>query len=236
MARTMTEIITPKEMAEADRLTIEAGTPGIDLMERAGAAVARAASQLATRGRRILVVCGPGNNGGDGFVAARLLAAQGFDVRLYSLGAKEKLAGDAAIAASQWRGKTERNLPDFSDCDVIVDALFGAGLVRNLDGNARRVVEAINAAQKPVLAVDLPSGIDGATGRVRGAAVRVAATITFCRMKPGHLLIPGRIHAGEVAVADIGIPDRIVSAVAGGVLLNTPKVWIKTYLGVRQSS
>ncbi|MBY0531233.1 MAG: NAD(P)H-hydrate dehydratase [Xanthobacteraceae bacterium] len=224
------EILTPDEMAEADRRMIAAGSPGIELMERAGAAVARVAAERADGGRRIAVVCGPGNNGGDGFVAARLLQEQGFDVRLSLLGAREKLIGDAAIAAWRWRGKVEAfGTNALANSDLIIDALFGAGLSRNLTGDAKRAVEAINATGVPVVAVDLPSGIDGKSGQVRGAAVRAMHTVTFCRMKPAHLLMPGRIHAGKVTVADIGIPDRIVAGVAGGISLNTPEIWIGTY-------
>ena len=226
----MIEILTPKEMAEADRLTIAAGTPGIELMERAGAAVARVAAEEAKSGRRIAIVCGPGNNGGDGFVAARLLAEQGFDVRLSLMGSREKLQGDAAKAATRWSGKIDAFGDDvLAHADLVIDALFGAGLARDLSEEPKRAVEAINTAKIPVVAVDLPSGIDGASGKVRGVAVRAAHTVTFCRMKPAHLLMPGRIHAGKITVVDIGIPDRIVTQVAGGISLNTPDVWIGAY-------
>lgn len=227
----MIEILTPDAMARADRLTIEAGTPGIELMERAGAAVARIATETAANtGRRIVVACGPGNNGGDGFVAARLLAGEGFEVRLLLLAAREQLTGDAALAASRWKGKVETlSASPLSNCDLIVDALFGAGLSRDLSGEAKRAVDAINAANVSVVAVDLPSGIDAASGQVRGVAVRATHTVTFCRMKPAHLLMPGRMHAGRITVADIGIPDRIVREVAGGISLNVPEVWTGTY-------
>jgi hydroxyethylthiazole kinase-like uncharacterized protein yjeF len=226
----MIEILTPKEMADADRRTIEAGTPGIELMERAGAAVARVAAEQTHDGRRIAIVCGPGNNGGDGFVAARILRERGFDVRLMLLGARGKLSGDAAIAASRWSGIVEAfDASALLKCDLVVDALFGAGLSRDLSGDAKRAVEAINAAKVPVVAVDLPSGIDGMGGQVRGAAVRATQTVTFCRMKPAHLLMPGRIHSGKITVADIGIPDRIVREIGGGISLNTPDVWIGAY-------
>jgi hydroxyethylthiazole kinase-like uncharacterized protein yjeF len=226
----MTEILTPGEMTEADRRTIAAGTPGIELMERAGGAVARAAVMAADGGRRIAVVCGPGNNGGDGFVAARLIREQGFDVRLLLVGERGRLKGDAAIAASRWSG-TADPFGDgaLSESDLIVDALFGAGLSRNLSGEAKRAVEAINAAGLPVVAVDLPSGIDGMSGQVRGSAVRATHTVTFCRMKPGHLLMPGRVHCGKITVADIGIPDRVVREVAGPLVLNAPAAWIDAY-------
>lgn len=226
----MMEVLTPHEMGEADRLTIAAGTPGIELMERAGAAVARVAAEWSGGGRRIAVLCGSGNNGGDGFVAARLLKEQGFEVRLFLLGEKKQLNGDAALATARWHGASEAFDPAaVANCDLLIDALFGAGLARDLTGNARRAVEAINASRVPVVAVDLPSGIDGATGQVRGAAVRATASVTFCRLKPGHLLMPGRAHAGKVTVADIGIPDRFVREVAGQLALNEPGLWIGAY-------
>jgi hydroxyethylthiazole kinase-like uncharacterized protein yjeF len=226
----MIEVLTPREMSEADRRTIATGTPGTELMERAGAAVARVAAGEVRSGRRIAVVCGPGNNGGDGFVAAKLLREQGFDVRLFLLGDREKLTGDAAKAAASWSGKIQLFGADaFSNCDLIIDALFGAGLTRDLSGEARQAVEAINAADVPVVAADLPSGIDGASGKVRGVAVRATHTVTFCRMRPAHLLMPGRIHTGKITVADIGIPDRIVREVGSGISLNTPDVWIGAY-------
>lgn len=224
------EILTPSEMSAADQRTIAAGMPGIDLMEHAGAAVARGAAEDVKEGRRILVVCGPGNNGGDGFVAARILREQGFDVRLQLLGAADELSGDAALAAAQWTGKIEpfdASLP--AQCNLVVDAIFGAGLSRDLSDEFRKAVEAINAANVPVVAVDLPSGIDGASGKVRGVAVRATHSVTFCRMKPGHLLMPGRLYCGKVSVADIGIPARIVREVAGNILLNTPAAWIASY-------
>ncbi|MCW5682599.1 MAG: NAD(P)H-hydrate dehydratase [Xanthobacteraceae bacterium] len=219
----MLELLTPREMAEADRLTIEDGTPGIELMERAGAAVAEAVYADCKSVAEIAVVCGPGNNGGDGFVAARLLREHGLKVSLFLLGARDALKGDAAIAAGRWGGEV---LPvadaDFSRFGLIVDALFGGGLSRDLEGEAREAVERMDSAGLPVVAVDLPSGIDGATGQVRGAAVRAKKTLTFCRMKPGHLLLPGRVHAGEIIVAGIGISDDAVMQAGSRLTRNSP--------------
>jgi hydroxyethylthiazole kinase-like uncharacterized protein yjeF len=222
----MLELLLPSEMAEADRRTIAAGTPGIRLMERAGRAVADCVAARHPLGTRITVVCGPGNNGGDGFVAARVLRERGFPVRVLMLGERDALEGDAAEAARAWTGEVEPIATDsFSDAGVIVDALFGAGLARDLDGEARALVERMNASALPIIAVDLPSGIDGATGKVRGAAVHAAETITFCRCKPGHLLYPGRMHCGRVTVADIGIKDATVAAVKAETFKNEPELW-----------
>lgn len=219
------ELLTPEEMGRADALTIAAGTPGIQLMERAGIAVADAAARRPL-GTRIAIACGPGNNGGDGFVAARVLAQRGYKVTLGLLGARDALSGDAAAMAALWRGDAVPvDALDLAAHDLIIDALFGAGLGRDLDGAARAAVEAINAADKPVIAVDLPSGIDGASGVVRGAAVRAFETVTFFRLKPGHLLLPGRVHCGKVRVSDIGIADGVLETIAPRAFANLPALW-----------
>lgn len=229
----MREILTPAEMATADRLTIEAGTPGIVLMERAGRAVADAILARFPAGTGIAVVCGPGNNGGDGFICARLLSERGCIVHLMLLGAASALKGDAAIAMQRWTGEIQAvDEALLRKSGAIVDALFGAGLARPLTDAAAEAVNAINRASEtgvPVLAVDLPSGIDGATGAVRGIAVKASETITFCRKKPGHLLLPGRLHAGHVHVADIGISDATIARIAPKTFENTPSLWRATF-------
>jgi hydroxyethylthiazole kinase-like uncharacterized protein yjeF len=222
----MEELLTPAEMGEADRLTIEGGTPGIDLMERAGAAVAAAVSTRFPDSVEVLVVAGPGNNGGDGFVAARLLAQRGYPVRVLLVGDRAKLKGDAALAARRWEGPTDPAAPErLADAWVIVDALFGAGLDRRVEGLPAAMIEAMSAAACPVIAVDLPSGINGATGQVMGAAVHATHTVTFFRRKPGHLLLPGRLHCGEITVADIGIPDAVLGTVMPKTFVNNPALW-----------
>lgn len=223
------ELLTPAEMARADAFTIAAGVPGAVLMERAGQAVAGRAARVTTAGGRVLVLCGPGNNGGDGFVAARLLAAAGYRVRLALLGARDALHGDAALMAARWTGPVEpAETAGLDEVDLVIDALFGAGLARDLDGAARALVERVNAAAAeglPVLAVDLPSGIDGATGAVRGAAIRARWSVTFFRPKPGHVLLPGRLRAGELAVADIGIVPEALDAIRPRAFENVPPLW-----------
>ena len=163
----------------------------------------------------IAVVCGPGNNGGDGFVAARLLREQGYRVRLGLLGSREALQGDAAAMALRWGEPVEPLSPaTLADADLIIDALFGAGLSRPLEGTAAEVVAAINASGKPVVAVDVPSGLDGTHGRQQRPVVQATCTVTFFRLKPGHLLLPGRTLCGEVRLADIGIPERVLQEIA----------------------
>ncbi len=227
----MHRLLTIAEMRRADALTIAAGMPGYTLMLLAGEAVAETAAQmLGTRGR-VLVLCGPGNNGGDGFVAARRLREMGHDVVVALLGTQERLKGDAArAAAGDWTGEVHAvsgvRPADFA---LVIDALFGAGLARDLDGEAALAVERMNASGRPILAVDMPSGIDGDTGAVRGTAVRATRTVTFARRKPGHLLLPGRAHCGSVAVADIGIADETIAAAGGSIFANAPALWAEAF-------
>jgi hydroxyethylthiazole kinase-like uncharacterized protein yjeF len=221
----MLELLTSAQMSEADRLTIGGGTPGLALMEAAGLAVADAACAR-LYGRRVVVVAGPGNNGGDGFVAARVLAERGHAVRLLLVGGRDKLKGDAVQAAARWTGPVEAASPDLVDPDaLVIDALFGAGLDREVIGVPRAMIEAMNRADAPVIAVDLPSGINGTTGAVMGAAVKAHHTVTFFRRKPGHLLLPGRTHCGTVEVADIGIPAGVLDRVRPQTFANELPLW-----------
>lgn len=223
------ELLTTDEMARADALTIARGTDGYTLMRRAGLAVAEAALDLAARGP-ILVIAGRGNNGGDGFVAATELAARGRDVAVMLLCRMETLRGDAALAARDWTGPVLACEPDaLSQPALIIDALFGAGLDRPVKGDPLAMIEAINASGVPVLCVDLPSGINGTTGRVMGSAVRATETITFFRKKPAHLLLPGRIHCGRVRVADIGIADTVLSEIGVAAFENGPDLWAQAF-------
>jgi len=223
------EVITTAEMADADRRSIAAGTPGTTLMDRAGHAVADGCVGLLERvgGRRVLVLCGPGNNGGDGFVAATVLRGRGYDVVVACLEPLSCLKGDAAAAAAAWSAPVVAAMGtvDGACCDLVVDALFGAGLSRPLAGEAREVVARIAASGKPVLAVDLPSGLDGDTGRDLGGTAAAAATVTFFRLKPAHLLMPGRDRCGRVTLADIGIDARVLPAIGVRLFHNLPDLW-----------
>jgi len=213
-------------MAQADRLTIAGGVAGLTLMERAGAAVADAVAGRHPVGSRVVVLAGPGNNGGDGFVAARLLAQRGFNVDLMLAGEVARLKGDAAAAAAKWKGPVAPPQPDgFANARVIVDALFGAGLDRPAEGHARAMIEAMNAQAAPILAIDLPSGINGSTGAVMGTAVKATQSVTFFRKKVGHMLLPGRLHCGRVSVADIGIPATVLAEIGVQTFENTPQLW-----------
>ncbi len=218
-------LLTVAEMRTADGAAISSGIAGRTLMEQAGAAVAGAA-MARWAGRPALVLCGPGNNGGDGFVAARRLQDAGVPVRLALLGEPHRLAGDAALAASDWVGATGLLSPDLlNESDLVIDALFGAGLDRPLSGMARAVVDAIAQRRLDCLAVDVPSGIAGDSGEIMGAAPPAKLTVTFCRAKPGHYLLPGRGYCGELVIADIGIADAIVESLAPRHWLNGPWAW-----------
>jgi hydroxyethylthiazole kinase-like uncharacterized protein yjeF len=222
----MIELLTNAEMAEADRQAIAGGVAGIRLMERAGRAVADAVRARFHAGSRVLVVAGPGNNGGDGFVAARLLAASGYQVEVALIGEASRLKGDAALAAKDWTGPTTAAHPNAVEgAHVLIDALFGAGLDRTVEGLARAMIESMNAHAAPIIAVDLPSGINGTTGAVMGSAINAARTITFFRKKPGHLLLPGRLHCGAISVAEIGIPDTVLARIAPQTFENVPPLW-----------
>jgi ADP-dependent NAD(P)H-hydrate dehydratase / NAD(P)H-hydrate epimerase len=213
------------EMYEADRLAIAGGVPGIDLMERAGLGAALAILRRWPRGR-VTVLCGPGNNGGDGFVAARLLAARGWPVRLGLLGARDALKGDACLAAAKWDGLVLPLSPGLiREGDLIVDALFGAGLARPLEGVALEVIRAVRAQGNPVCAIDVPSGVHGDSGAVLGGALQAGLTVTFFRRKPGHLLFPGRGLCGEVEVVDIGTPAEVLDPIAPRTFANEPGLW-----------
>jgi ADP-dependent NAD(P)H-hydrate dehydratase / NAD(P)H-hydrate epimerase len=221
----MIELLSTAEMAQADRLTIASGVAGLALMERAGRAVADCVAARQPPGSRIAVVAGPGNNGGDGFVAARILAERGHRVRVLLLGARERLRGDAALAAQRWESPTEAAAAAaLSPADAVIDALFGAGLERPVEGAPRAIIEAMNAAPC-VYAVDLPSGINGTTGAVMGLAVSAAETVTFFRRKLGHLLLPSRLHCGKIHVADIGIPATVLADIKPRAFVNAPELW-----------
>jgi hydroxyethylthiazole kinase-like uncharacterized protein yjeF len=218
-------LLSIAQMYRADALAIAGGVAGIALMERAGWAIAREV-RLRWTPRRVTVLCGPGNNGGDGFVVAHLLARDGWPVRLALLVERTALKGDAALAADSWRGPIEpASIASLDRADLVIDALFGAGLTRPLEGIALALVQAINARHLACLSVDVPSGVNGDTGEILGDAPCAVATVTFFRKKPGHLLLPGRLACGPVTVADIGIPDRTLDDIAPDCFENGPELW-----------
>jgi hydroxyethylthiazole kinase-like uncharacterized protein yjeF len=222
----MIELLSNSEMSEADRLAIASGVSGTTLMANAGRAVADVVATRHPLGTRIVVVAGPGNNGGDGFVAARRLSERGYPVRVLLHGDRNRLQGDAAQAAQNWKGTTEvASSASLSGAQLVVDALFGAGLDRTIEGEAKDLIDAINAHTAAVIAVDLPSGVNGSSGAVMGAAINATETVTFFRRKPGHLLFPGRARCGRITVADIGIPASVLDAIKPHTFVNAPGLW-----------
>ena len=214
-------VLTTHQMAEADRLAAASGLPGTLLMQRAGEAVARAIQHRFGR-TEVVVLCGPGNNGGDGFVAARVLAQAGWPVRVALWGQIGRLAADAEHHARLWSGPIESvTAASVGEAGLVVDALFGAGLNRALPS---QLTDQLRAVTVPIVAIDVPSGVSGDTGEDLGAAA-AHLTVTFCRKKPGHLLLPGRKLCGSLVVADIGIPDDVVATTAPSCFENNPALW-----------
>ncbi|WP_256753652.1 NAD(P)H-hydrate dehydratase [Mesorhizobium sp. Mes31] len=221
------ELLSSAEMGEADRLTISDGpADGIGLMRRAGEAVAAEVLKRYPAATHIHVLCGPGNNGGDGYVVARFLASSGVGVTIWASGAPRPQS-DAALAAAECPIKP-RPLSGFDPeaGSIVVDALYGAGLSKPLSGDAVRAVDIATDLHLPVIAVDLPSGVSGDSGKVLGKAFFADTTVTFARKKPGHLLLPGRERCGEIVLADIGIGDGIIARLQPRTFENTPVLWL----------
>jgi len=214
------QILTVAETARADKAAIAAGTPGSVLMERAGAAVADAVCAR-FRAQPTIVACGPGNNGGDGYVVARLLKSRGWPVEVRALAAPA--SADAKAARALWEGVVEPLDGDIGG-GLVVDALFGAGLTRPLEGPAAVAVQRMAQASQRVVAVDLPSGVAGDTGKPLGPSASAGLTVTFHSKKPAHVLEPGRGRCGEVVVADIGLGVTTSRLVENG-----PELWLPRF-------
>ncbi|MEZ5891847.1 MAG: NAD(P)H-hydrate dehydratase [Parvularculaceae bacterium] len=218
-------ILSASEMRTAEGAAIAEGVASAALMEAAGEQTAAVILRAFAK-RPVTVVCGPGNNGGDGFVVARFLSEAGWAVRVGLVGERAALKGDAALMA----GLVETNIEAFSPAlldgaGLIVDAIFGTGLARPIEGAAKAAIEAINAHPAPVLAVDLPSGVNADTGAVMGVAVEAARTVTFHAKKPAHFLFPGRAFSGAVDLVDIGISDAATAKANPRTMENHPMLW-----------
>jgi ADP-dependent NAD(P)H-hydrate dehydratase / NAD(P)H-hydrate epimerase len=218
-------VLSIEQMSAADAAAGAAGVSGQTLMEHAGGSVADAIMARFAPSP-VTVLCGPGNNGGDGFVIARLLEQAGWAVRVALVGDRQRLKGDAAGAARTWRSDVVPVGPaTLAGAGLVVDALFGAGLTRPVEGPARDTIRALKESGLSVVAVDLPSGLHGDTGEVLGDAAPATLTVTFHRPKIGHLLLPGRALLGELVVADIGIPDEVDRALDVRLWANAPPLW-----------
>ena len=215
-------LLTVDEMYRAEAAT---GISGLELMENAGASVV---AEITARWKpcNALVLCGPGNNGGDGFVIARLLDGAGWPVRVALVGDRAALSGDAATNAARWNDATLPVEPSVLDgAKLVIDALIGAGLSRPIEGPVAELIDRITAEQMSCVAVDMPSGVHGDTGEIMGTAPDVTLTVTFFRLKLGHLLMPGRQRCGEVVVTDIDIPESVLEEIAPKTIINGPDVW-----------
>lgn len=226
-------LLSVQEMARADQLTIRSGILGTNLMEAAGLTVVR---HIMSRYDQVktLVLCGPGNNGGDGFVIARHLREAGWDIDLALLGEVEKLSGDAAIMAARWDGAISPL--KVGNHELVVDAIFGAGLSRPIEGTVAKLINSINSCNLKTVAVDVPSGIDGDSGQIRGVAFRADSTVTFFRRKPGHLLYPGKEFCGTLEVADIGILERVLTDIDPETHINDPHLWLNDFPKTKANS
>jgi hydroxyethylthiazole kinase-like uncharacterized protein yjeF len=224
------ELLTADEMRRAEQITIDKGTPSITLMENAGRGVAEDVVRRFPRGSKVLVCCGPGNNGGDGFVCARTLRERGYHVRLALLCKPEELRPDPREMARRWDETIEPLTPRAIDgAEVVVDAIWGSGLKGPVNGVVAEIIDDVTKRDLPVVAVDIPTGIDATFGNVQGVAFGAVSTVTFFRRKTGHMLLPGKRHCGEVRAVDIGIPKSVLADVAPQTFLNEPDFWLRYY-------
>lgn len=226
----MHELLTPEQMSAADAITIDSGIAGIELMQCAGAFIFEVLRQHFPNVKNVLVVGGVGNNGGDGFILAELLKQNGYDVAVTLIGDDTKIAGDARLAFDKMSKEIKHiKDPDYDAYDLLVDGIFGAGLKREVEGDFANVIHAMNASVTDILAIDLPSGINGQSGQVSGCAIKAQATVTFFRYKPGHFLFPGRELCGKVYLGQIGICKKVLNQILPRLNLNAPALWQDHY-------
>lgn len=231
------EIFTPEMMKMADNMAISSGIPSIELMEKAGKAVfyevVKFLKKQAPSKRKITILCGPGNNGGDGFVIARLLIQKKYKPTLFLLGDIEKLKGDGALAANKYikaKGKISQiSHEKIANSDVVIDAIFGTGLSKAIGGEIEKIIETVNKSGAKIFAVDIASGIDGNSGKALRAAITAHVTITFQKKKLGHVLYPGKIYSGRVIVKDIGIKNEHMKKIKKDFFENSPEIWLKEF-------
>lgn len=230
-------LLNAAEMRAADAFAINNGISGEFLMNRAGAFVADAVEKLNEGPVNTLILAGPGNNGGDAFVAARLLKQRGYNISLALICSLESLKGDARVMADSWLccgghinqqalGTGAKSLcKDLKGAEVIIDGLLGAGLDRPITGKLADLIDKINQCTVPIIAIDIPTGIEGDTGQIRGVAIKASHTVSFFRAKPGHYLLPGRTHCGSLSIHDIGIPGRAINQIKPNTWKNDPSLW-----------
>jgi ADP-dependent NAD(P)H-hydrate dehydratase / NAD(P)H-hydrate epimerase len=224
------ELLTAEEMSRAEQLASQAGTSTLTMMENAGRGVAEEVVRRFPRGSRVTVLCGPGNNGGDGFVCARFLRERGYQVRLALLGRAEDLKRDPKEMARRWDEAIEpMSLQSLEGAQIVVDAIYGTGLRDDISGIPAQIVEETAARSLPVISVDIPTGIDATGGTVKGVAFKSISTVTFFRRKTGHVLLPGRMYCGDVRTVDIGIPTAVLGDIAPRTFANYPEFWLRYF-------
>jgi len=220
------ELFSVEQMYAADAAAVEAGVAGLTLMENAGRGITK---QITERFKScpVLILCGPGNNGGDGYVAARLLSKMGWNVRVLAFGDPETLRGDAAEMYRLYRGDVGSltGASDYEGEELLIDAVFGAGFRGDLPSPVACLLQRSKKEGAAVVAVDVPSGINGASGEVSEGAIAADLTVTFFRAKTGHYLLPAREYIGELAIIDIGIPEDVLDDLDIRVLKNDPSLW-----------
>ena len=216
MQKLPSSLYTPESVRHLDQKAIyDHGIPGYTLMRRAGKAVLDALCQNYPQAKKILVLCGAGNNAGDGYVIARLAQQQGMDVKVVSLIDPEKLQGDARQAYQQWHESAVFSVNDVAlieEADVVVDALLGTGLTRDVEGSWLNWIDAVNYSGKTVISVDVPSGLDALTGSIKGAAIKADVTVTFIALKTGLFTASGKACCGEVVFDSLDVPDAVYEA------------------------
>jgi ADP-dependent NAD(P)H-hydrate dehydratase / NAD(P)H-hydrate epimerase len=228
------ELLTAEEMGRAEQIAAAAGLPTLTMMENAGRCVAEEVVRRYPRGSRVVVLCGPGNNGGDGFVCARYLRERGYHVRLALLGRQEDLKRDPKEMARRWDEAIEPMTPQsLEGAQIVVDAIYGTGLRDNVGGIVAEMIEAVAGRSLPVISVDVPSGINATSGAVKGVAFKAATTVTFFRRKTGHVLLPGRLYCGDVRAVDIGIPAAVLGEIAPRTFANAPEFWLRYFPKLR---
>ena len=226
----MFEILTAAEMKNAEAAAMEQGVTGIQMMTAAGTAAVLAITK-SFEPCPVLVLCGPGNNGGDGFIVAQHLKKAGWAVRVACMVKRNALKNDAALAAQKWDGDIEGLNSNLSvhQTGLIVDAVFGTGFDRVLEPELVILFDKIRTRKIPVVAIDIPTGVNATTGAVDPGALKAHSTITFCRKKTGHVLLPGKTYCGAITVADIGITDAMVASLNTACFENNPALWLKLF-------
>ena len=228
------ELLTAEEMGRAEQIAAAAGLPTLTMMENAGRCVAEEVVRRYPRGSRVVVLCGPGNNGGDGFVCARYLRERGYHVRLALLGRQEDLKRDPKEMARRWDEAIEPMTPQsLEGAQIVIDAIYGTGLRDNVAGIVAEMIEAVMGRSLPVISVDVPSGINATSGALKGVAFKAATTVTFFRRKTGHVLLPGRLYCGDVRAVDIGIPAAVLGEIAPRTFANDPEFWLRYFPKLR---